>query len=72
MFGDSLDEAFYLSWLATEQQINGKMCLSSLPDEQKHKFIEEAQLLINDGWHIFTTIGTYEYFKAQGIRSTKS
>lgn len=70
-FGDSLDEAFYLSWLATEQQINGKNVFISLPDEQKHKFIEEAQLLINDGWHIFTTIGTYEYFKAQGIRSTK-
>ncbi len=70
-FGESLEEAYYTSWLATEQQVVGKYIFISLPDEQKHKFLEEAKLLQNDGWKLFTTEGTYHYFKAHGIKSVK-
>ncbi|HEX5798407.1 MAG TPA: carbamoyl-phosphate synthase (glutamine-hydrolyzing) large subunit, partial [Candidatus Saccharimonadales bacterium] len=41
-FGDTMEEAFYNSWLATEQEVSGKNICISVPDEQKHKFIDEA------------------------------
>ncbi|HSX45705.1 MAG TPA: carbamoyl-phosphate synthase (glutamine-hydrolyzing) large subunit [Candidatus Saccharimonadia bacterium] len=69
--GSSLAEAFYASWLATDQKIEGKRVFISLPDEQKHKFVEEAAELAAAGWHIYTTAGTHNYFAAHGIPSTK-
>jgi hypothetical protein len=70
-FGANLEEAFYAAWLATEQHIKGKRVFISLPDEQKHKFIEEVQLLQADGWKIYTTAGTHNYFRQHGVASTK-
>jgi carbamoyl-phosphate synthase large subunit len=70
-FGSNLEEAFYTSWLATEQQVNGKDIFISLPDEHKFKFVEEAELLKEDGWNIYTTEGTHNYFKQFGIITTK-
>ncbi|HUD10733.1 MAG TPA: carbamoyl-phosphate synthase (glutamine-hydrolyzing) large subunit [Candidatus Saccharimonadales bacterium] len=70
-FGADLEEAFYISWLATEQQVKGKSIFISLPDEQKFKFIEEVELLQADGWKIYSTEGTYNYFKQRGIITTK-
>jgi carbamoyl-phosphate synthase large subunit len=69
--GDNLEEAFFASWLATDQEIKGKKVFISLPDEQKHKFVEEAQLLQADGWKIYATGGTHAYFKHRGIKSIK-
>ncbi|MDB5178988.1 MAG: carAB [Patescibacteria group bacterium] len=70
-FGANLEEAFYTSWLATEQQVVGKNVFISLPDEQKHKFIEEVGLLQADGWKIYTTEGTHDYFERHGVASIK-
>ena len=70
-FGADLEEAFYTSWLATEQQITGKNILISLPDKQKPKFIEEVELLQQDGWKIYATEGTHNYFKKYGIATIK-
>lgn len=70
-FGANLEEAFYTSWLATDQKIQGKHLFLSLPDEQKHKFVEEAELLIADGWKIFTTQGTHDYLKKNNVNTTK-
>jgi methylglyoxal synthase len=70
-FGADLEEAFYTSWLATEQNIKGKNVYISLPDEQKHKFLEEAASLIADGWKIYSTEGTHLYFKKHGIKTTR-
>jgi hypothetical protein len=70
-FGDNLEEAFYTSWLATEQQVNGKNIFISLPDEQKPKFIEEMQALQENDWKIYTTIGTHDYYKKHGVDSIK-
>ncbi len=70
-FGADLEEAFYASWLATEQNIKGKSIFISLPDDQKHKFSDEAALLAQAGWKIYTTSGTHQYFKEQGISSTR-
>lgn len=69
--GAGLEEAFYNSWLATEQEVKSKNIFISVPDEQKHKFIDEAALLQADGWKIYTTEGTHDYFEHHGIPSTK-
>ncbi|MDB5183032.1 MAG: carAB [Candidatus Saccharibacteria bacterium] len=70
-FGNSLEEAFYSSWLATEQQVKGKRVFISVPDEHKLKFIDEAKALQKDGWKIYTSEGTHDFLKKQGINSTK-
>ncbi|CAN5386127.1 carbamoyl-phosphate synthase (glutamine-hydrolyzing) large subunit [soil metagenome] len=70
-FGDDIEEAFYTSWLATDQQINGKHVFLSLPPEQKHKFVDEATRLVADGWTIYSTKGTHDYLKTQGVKTTK-
>ncbi len=66
-FGADLEEAFFTSWLATEQQVRGKDIFVSLPDEQKHRFVDELTVLQEKGWNIFATQGTYDYFTEQGI-----
>ncbi|MBX4190889.1 carbamoyl-phosphate synthase (glutamine-hydrolyzing) large subunit [Candidatus Saccharibacteria bacterium] len=68
-FGDSLEEAFFLSWLATEQKINGKNILLSLPGFQQAKFIDEAASLIKAGWKIYATPGTREFLMESGIKT---
>lgn len=70
-FGSDLEEAFYTSWLATEQQINGKRLFIALPDEHKHRVVEEIGLLISQGWKVYATEGTHNYLKKQGLKTTK-
>jgi carbamoyl-phosphate synthase large subunit len=70
-FGDTIEEAFYLSWLATDQSIGGKHLFLSLPNDQKHKFVQEAELLVDDGWTIYTTSGTHVYLKQNGVKTTQ-
>jgi carbamoyl-phosphate synthase large subunit len=69
-FGADAEEAFYTSWLATEQNVKGKNVFLSVPDEQKFKFIEESKLLIDHGWKIYSTEGTHKYLKQHGIKSS--
>ena len=66
-FGNDLAEAFYTSWLATEQQIQQKTLFLSLPDEQKHKFVDEAKQLVDNGWKLYCTSGTHDYLKSKNI-----
>ncbi len=70
-FGDNLQEAFYRSWLATEQRVKTKTLFLSLPDQHKYKFIEEAADLLKQGWKIYATPGTHDYLKAGGVETTK-
>lgn len=70
-FGDNLNEAFYNSWLATEQKVKDKSLFLSLPDGQKHKFVDEAAALIAKGWKIYTTPGTNAYLKENGVTTTR-
>ncbi|MEX2014532.1 MAG: carbamoyl-phosphate synthase (glutamine-hydrolyzing) large subunit [Candidatus Saccharimonadales bacterium] len=70
-FGDTLEEAFYNSWLATEQEVSGKNICISVPDEQKHKFIDEAHSLIKSGFKLFATPGTHDFFTENGIKAKK-
>lgn len=66
-FGTDLEEAFFTSWLATEQQVTGKDIFVSLPDEHKHRFIDELTVLQQKGWNIYATQGTYDFFTELGI-----
>lgn len=66
-FGADLEEAFYRSWLATEQQVLGKDIFVSLPDEHKHRFTEELRVLQQKGWKLYATKGTYDFFMDLGI-----
>lgn len=66
-FGSEVETAFYRSWMATEQQIQGKRILISLADEQKHKFIDEAAALVAAGWEVFATPGTHDFLQENGI-----
>jgi carbamoyl-phosphate synthase large subunit len=68
-FGDDLLEAFYKSWLATDQEITGKNICVSLPDEHKFKFIEELHELDQQGYNLFATPGTHRFLKDHGIKS---
>lgn len=66
-FGDTLQEAYYRSWLATEQEVKSQNLFLSLPDEQKHKFVDEAEELLKNGWKIYCTGGTHAYLKEHGV-----
>lgn len=66
-FGSDLEEAFFTSWQATEQKVAGKDIFVSLPDEHKHRFIDELTVLQQKGWNIYATQGTYDFFADLGI-----
>jgi carbamoyl-phosphate synthase large subunit len=70
-FGENIQEAFYSSWLATEQRVKNKTLFLSLPDDHKHKFVEEAAALAAQGWKIYATSGTHAYLKAHQVPSTR-
>ncbi len=69
-FGDNLAEAFYASWLATEQRVKGKSLFLSLADEHKYKYVEEVAGLVSRGWKIYATRGTHDFMKAHHIPTT--
>lgn len=70
-FGADVEEAFYNSWLATEQSVKDKKVFLSLPDEHKHKFVAETSALQQNGWQIYATEGTHMFLKKIGVRSIK-
>ncbi len=65
--GNDLLEAFFLSWLATEQTIHNKRILVSIGGDKKIKLLEQLQNLGKQGWEIFATNGTYEFLSQHGI-----
>lgn len=69
--GEDVGDAFYSSWLATDQKITAKSLFLSLPDDQKFKYVDVVSIIANQGWKIYTTTGTHKFFKSHGIKSTK-
>lgn len=65
--GDNLEEAFYASWLATEQAVRGKNLFLSIGPDHKYKLMDEVRRLHEQGWKITATDGTRDYLKAQGV-----
>lgn len=66
---DTLLEAFFLSWLATEQYVKGKRILVSIGGDKKSKLLPYIKKLDEQGWEIFATENTHEYLCRNGIAS---
>ena len=69
--GTTLEEAFFASWQATEQAVDGRTILLSIADEHKFKFVEPALALVHAGWNLYTTPGTHDFLRKHGAASTK-
>ena len=67
--GDSLHEAFYKSWQATEISVKHKRVFLSIGGDQKAKLLPEMLALYKAGWKIFTTQGTHKYLQDNGVES---
>lgn len=67
--GENLKEAFYNSWLSTEQNISGKRILASIGGDKKLRLLSELQKLEEMGWEIFSTENTHDYLTKRGVAS---
>jgi carbamoyl-phosphate synthase large subunit len=67
--GHDLLEAFFLSWLSTEQSIRRKRILVSIGGDKKIKLLEQLQILESQGWEIYATEGTNDFLCQHGIAS---
>ncbi|ADI37718.1 carbamoyl-phosphate synthase (glutamine-hydrolyzing) large subunit [Waddlia chondrophila] len=66
---EDLQKAFYLSWLATEQTINGKRILASIGGDKKGRLFGELKKLEEMGWEIYSTENTHHYLTRHGVAS---
>lgn len=62
-----LIEAFFASWQATGQSLNGKRILVSIANEHKHKLFPLMSELSHKGFTLFATEGTHAYLTHRGI-----
>ena len=67
--GDDLLEAFWASWLAADQTVQGKSLFLSITDAFKSKLLDEIKQLYSQGWHFYTTAGTHAFLTREGIKS---
>lgn len=67
VLGDTLSEAFFMSWHSTEQQVKGKRVLLSIGGDKKALLLPLIKKLDDDGWEIFTTKNTHEYLSRNGV-----
>lgn len=70
-FGNDESEAFYYSWLATDQNIKGKNLFVSLSDAKKHTFTDSLKALSEQGWNLYSTPGTHKFLIDNGIKTTR-
>jgi carbamoyl-phosphate synthase large subunit len=68
--GNDFLEAFFSSWLSTEQSLSKKRILVSIGGNKKSKFHKLLLDLEREGWDIFATEGTHEFLTKNGIAST--
>lgn len=67
--GDSYYEAFFASWLSTEQKLKGKRLLISAKPEFRLKLMASLIALENKGWDLYATEGTHAFLTSQGVGS---
>lgn len=71
-FGDDIYEAFLKSLLATGNRLPEKSVFISLAgEENKIKFLESAKILESLNLKIYSTVGTTNFLKENGITATK-
>ena len=67
--GSNYLEAFFASWLSTEQKIQGKRLFMNLNHEDKNGLIDSLFVLSREGWHFFSTKETHAFLTSQEIHS---
>ncbi|PIS02191.1 MAG: carbamoyl phosphate synthase large subunit [Chlamydiae bacterium CG10_big_fil_rev_8_21_14_0_10_42_34] len=67
--GDNYLEAFFASWLSTEQKILGKKVLISAPADYRIKLLESLRELESQGWDLYATEGTHDFLSKHGVGS---
>ena len=68
--GDQLLDAFFMSWLSTEQSVRGNKILVSIGGDKKAKLLSLLQKLDEKGWEFFATENTHDFLSRQGVAST--
>lgn len=69
-FGHDYTQAFFSSWLATEQKIRGKNILLAIGSDKKSKLLESIKKLDAAGWNIFATSGTHDFLTQNGVAAS--
>jgi hypothetical protein len=67
--GNGYHEAFFASWLSTEQSVKGKRLLISADPEFRGKLLSPLLILETKGWDLFATEGTHAFLTSRGIGS---
>ena len=67
--GNDLLEAFFLSWMATEQSIHKKRIFVSIGGDKKIKLLDVLRQLEEAGWDLYATEGTHAFLSHHGIAS---
>jgi carbamoyl-phosphate synthase large subunit len=62
-------EAFFYSWLSTEQSVKGKRLLVSIGGDYKIKLLPALRLLEEKGWDLYATEGTHDFLAKRGVGS---
>jgi carbamoyl-phosphate synthase large subunit len=67
--GDNYLEAFFASWLSTEQKVSGKKLFVSVGGDYRIKLLEPLRHLETRGWNLFATEGTHDFLSKHGVGS---
>lgn len=67
--GETLQEAFFNAWLATDQAIHNKHILVSVADQHKARLLPLLKQLDDSHWEIYSTEGTHDFLSKNGIAS---
>lgn len=67
--GKDFLDAFFRSWLSTEQAIKGKRLLVSVTSQQKRKFLSLLKELEKRHWTFYATEGTHDFLTRCGVGS---
>lgn len=67
--GENLHDAYWRSWLSTEQTVAGKRILVSIANAHKQKLLNYFSQLEEKGWEIYSTGGTHSFLSKSGVGS---
>lgn len=67
--GENYLEAFFASWLSTDQEIKGKRLLVSISSDFRPKLLDSLKKLEMQGWDLHATEGTHDYLSIHGVGS---
>ena len=67
--GENYLEAFFASWLSTDQTVRGKELLVSISSDFRPKLLEPLKKLDEQGWNLHATEGTHDFLSKHGVGS---